>query len=843
MFTVKKAAVLGAGTMGAQIAAHLANARIPTLLLDIVPAEEGTGVRPSDGVSESRLSGVSEAPSGVSEAPSGVSEARPSGRASEAQQNRNRIARVGLEAAKKAKPAAFFTADLASLVRVGNFDDDLPKLKECDLIIEAVVENLEIKRSLYERVEQHRGAGSVVASNTSGIPIHQLAEGRSEDFRAHFLGMHFFNPPRYMHLVELIRTEWTRPEVSCSMYGFLDERLGKGVVVAKDRPNFIANRIGTYGALVTIRAMLEDGYTIEEVDKITGPALGRPKSATFRTFDLVGLDVFSHVVKNLHESLPDDPEREMFVMPEFVTKMIERGLLGNKTKAGFYKKQKSEGDGTVARPSGRAPEILTLDPTTLDYRPAQKVKLPSLDMAKNIDETAERIKTLVWSKDRVGSFLWKTFSQTLCYAAERIPEIADTVVEIDRAMRWGFNWELGPFEAWDAVGLEKSIARLREEGLNIPPNIEAMLAGGAKSFYKKKDGQQFYYDFASEQYRPLSDPPGTIILKSIKDRTGVIKKNSGASLIDIGDGVACLEFHSKLNSIGGDTLEMLKIALNEVEKNFVGLVVGNQGQNFSVGANLMLMLMEAQEENWEELDMIGRFFQQSVMSLRYSPKPVVVAPFQMVFGGGCEMVLHADRVRAAAETYIGLVEVGVGIIPAGGGTKELLVRMLDSIPKNVDDADPFPFVKRAFETIALAKVAASAEEARAFGFLREDDSVSMNTDRLIADAKNEVLALAARGYVQPQQRTDILALGSSALATLKLGIHQMVRAGYISDHDAEIGAQLARILTGGDLNHQTRVSEQYLLDLERETFLSLIGTRKTQERIAHMLKTGKPLRN
>jgi 3-hydroxyacyl-CoA dehydrogenase len=471
------------------------------------------------------------------------------------------------------------------------------------------------------------------------------------------------------------------------------------------------------------------------------------------------------------------------------------------------------------------------------------VKLPSLDMAKNIEETGERLKALVWGKDRVGVFLWKTFSRTLTYAANRIPEIADTIVEIDRAMRWGFAWELGPFEAWDAIGVEESVARLKEEGRTVPANVQKLLDASAKSFYKKHDGQQFYFDFAAEQYLPLTDPAGTIILKSVKDRTPVIKKNSGASLIDIGDGVACLEFHSKMNAIGGDTLQMLKASLAEVEKNFVGLVVGNQGQNFCVGANIMLMLMEAQEENWEELDMMARVFQRSTMSLRYSPKPVVVAPFQMVFGGGCEMVLHGDRVRASAETYIGLVEVGVGIIPAGGGTKEMLVRSLDSIPKNMDDADPFPFVKRAFETIALAKVATSAEEARGLGFLGPDDTISMNADRLIADAKKEVLALATSGYVQPQQRTDIMALGMPALATLKLGIHQMKRAGYISDHDALIGEKLARILTGGDLNHETRVSEQYVLDLEREAFLSLAGTRKTQERLAHMLKTGKPLRN
>jgi 3-hydroxyacyl-CoA dehydrogenase len=810
MIRVNKAAVLGAGTMGAQIAAHLANAGIPTLLLDIVPRDQNP-------TTASTTPGV---PDGRATAPSA--------------EDRTRIARAALAAAIKAKPAAFFSTDLSALVSVGNFEDDLAKLKDCDLIIEAVVENLQIKQSLYEKVEQHRRPGSIIASNTSGIPLSQLAEGRSEDFRGHFLGLHFFNPPRYMHLVELIRTEWTRPEVSCSMFGFLEQRLGKGVVVAKDRPNFIANRIGTFGALVTIQAMIEDGYSIEEVDKITGPAIGRPKTATFRTFDLVGLDVLALVVKNLGENLPEDTERAMFVMPEFARQMIERGLLGNKTKAGFYKKQKGE-DGKR--------EIWTIDTATLEYRPAEKVKLPSLEVAKNVEDTSERIKTLTWSSDRAGAFLWKTLSRTLCYAADRIPEIADMVVEIDRAMQWGFNWEIGPFEVWDAIGVEKSVAKLKEEGKSIPQNVQQMLDSGAKSFYKQDDGQRFYFDFPSGKYVPAVDPPGTIILKSLKDRAGVIRKNSGASLIDLGDGVAGLEFHSKMNSIGGDTLEMLKIALTEVEKNFLGLVVGNQGTNFSVGANLMLMLMEAQDENWEELDMIGRFFQQSVMSLRYSPKPVVVAPFQLVFGGGCEMVLHADRVRANAETYIGLVEVGVGIIPAGCGTKEMLVRALDSIPKDMKDADPFPFVKRAFETIALAKVATSAAEARSLGFLGPDDSISMNRDRLIADAKKEVIALAASGYQQPSQRTDILALGNPALATLKLGVHMMKRAGYISDHDALIGEKLARILTGGDLNHQTRVSEQYLLDLEREAFLSLIGTRQTQARIAHMLKTGKPLRN
>jgi len=803
MFRIEKAAVLGAGTMGAQIAAHLANAGIPVLLLDIAPRE----LTPDQQAKNLTL---------------------------ESKAVRNSIAQAGLDAAKKAKPAAFFSADRAALVSIGNFADDMARLKDCDLVIEAVVENLEIKRKLYAEVERHRRAGSVIASNTSGIPIRQIAENFSEDFRAHFLGIHFFNPPRYLHLCELIPTEWTKPEVACAVFGFLDQRLGKGVVIAKDRPNFIANRIGTYGALVSIKTMLEDGYTIEEVDKMTGQPMGRPKSATFRTFDIVGLDVFAHVAKNLYEAVPEDEEREVFVAPEFLQALIGRGILGNKTRGGFYRKQKGEGE---------KQEIWTLDHASLEYRPQQKVKLPALEMAKNLEEVGERIKSLVWAKDRVGAFLWKTVSRTLRYAANRIPEIANNVVDVDRAMRWGFNWELGVFETWDAIGVEKSVARMREEGAAVPPNVERMLAAGARSFYKTEQGKRFYFDFDTLEYQLVNEPAGVVVLKSVKERTSVVRKNAGASLIDIGDGVACLEFHSKMNAIGGDTIQMIKTSLSEVEKNFVGLVVGNQAQYFSVGANLMLILLEAQEENWEDIDLMVREFQRATMSLRYSPKPVVTAPFGLVPGGGCEVTIHGDRVRAAAELYIGLVEVGVGVIPAGGGTKEMLMRALDSIPQGMDDADPFPFLKRAFETIALAKVATSAEEARRYNFLRDEDSITMNQDRLIADAKQDVLALAHGGYIEPQPRTDILALGLPALATLKLGIHQMKRGGFISDYDATIGEKLARILTGGDLNHPTRVSEQYLLDLEREAFLSLCGERKTQERMAAMLKTGKPLRN
>ncbi len=802
MMRFEKAAVLGAGTMGAQIAAHLANAGVPCLLLDIVPRE----LTPEEAKKGLTL---------------------------ESKVVRNRIANAGLEMAKKAKPAAFFVAENAALVSTGNFEDDLAKIKDCDLVIEAVVENLEIKRKLFAEAEKHRKAGSVIASNTSGIPIASIAESFSDDFRAHFLGIHFFNPPRYMRLVEIIKTEWTKPEVSCAIFGFLDKRLGKGVVPAKDRPNFIANRVGTFGAMATIHAMKEHGLTTEEVDKITGTAVGHAKSATFRTSDLVGLDVLGHVTTNIHPLIPEDEDRDVFLPPDFVKTMLEKKLLGDKTKGGFYKRVKKE-DGSS--------EILTLDLETFEYRPQAKVKFPSLDTAKNIENLPDRIKALVWGKDRVGDFLWATMTRIFRYAANRVPEIADTIVEVDKAMMWGFAWDIGVFETWDAVGLDKSVARMREEGQPIPANIEKMLESGATSFYKEENGQRSYFDFAANSYKKIEDQPGVIILKSVKDRTGVIKKNPGASLIDLGDGVACVEFHSKMNSIGGDTVSMIKTALAEVEKNFVGLVVGNQGQNFSVGANVMLLLLAAQEEEWEDIDLMIRAFQASTMSLRYSPKPVVVAPFGMTLGGGCEYTLHGDRVRASAETYIGLVEVGVGLIPAGSGTKEMTLRAMDAAART-PDADPFAFIRKTFEMIAMAKVATSAEEARLWGILRKEDSITMNSERLIADAKQEVLNLVASGYVQPQQRTDILALGESAFATLKLGLHSMKRGGFISDHDELIGKKLAKILTGGDLNHPTQVSEQYLLDLEREAFLSLCGMRKTQERIGHTLKTGKPLRN
>jgi 3-hydroxyacyl-CoA dehydrogenase len=802
MLRIGKAAVLGAGTMGAGIAAHLANAGIPTLLLDIAPKEL-------------------------------TPEEEKKGLTPESKQVRNRIVNSLFEAAKKLKPAPFMLAENAHLITTGNFEDDMAKLKDCDLVVEAVVENLEIKHKVFAEVEKNRKPGSVIASNTSGIPIKSIAEPFSDDFKAHFLGIHFFNPPRYMKLVEVIPTEWTKPEIPCSVFGFLDERLGKGVVAAKDRPNFIANRVGTFGMMATVHEMVNMNLTPTEVDQMTGKAIGHASSATFRTADLVGLDVLAHVNKNLYPAIPEDEDREAFQMPEFLNQMLEKKLLGDKTGGGFYKKSKDE--------KGNR-QILELDLNTFEYKPQEKTKFASLDAAKQIEDLPQRIKTLVWGKDKVAEFLWKTTSRTLRYAANRIPEIADTIVEIDEAIMWGFGWEIGVFETWDAIGLEKSVERMREENQPIPKNIEAMLAAGAKSFYKEENGNRYFFDFATNAYKPVPAKQGVLILKPYKDQGRIIRKNSAATLIDIGDGVACLEFHSKMNAIGSDTMQMMRYAVEEVEQNCAGLVIGNQGGNFSAGANLMLLMLAAQEEEWDDINLMIHTFQQANMRLRYSPKPVVVAPFGLTLGGGCEISLHGDRIRAAAETYMGLVEVGVGLIPGGGGTKEMTLRAMD-LAKMTPDADPFAFIRKTFETIGMGKVATSAQEARSFGFLRNEDSISMNKDRLIADAKQIVIGLSNEGYAQPQPRTDILALGESGLATLKLGLHMMKRGGYISDHDELIGRKLAKILCGGDLNHQTYVSEQYLLDLEREAFLSLCGERKTQERIGYMLKTGKPLRN
>lgn len=790
MLNIGKAAVLGAGTMGAGIAAHLANAGIPTLLLDIAPREEGA-------------------------------------------KDKNSIVKSLFEAAKKLKPAPFMLAENANLISLGNFDDDMAKLKDCDFVIEAVVERLDIKHKVFAEVEKYRKAGSVIASNTSGIPIESIAEPFSDDFKRHFVGIHFFNPPRYMKLVEVIPTKDTSGEIACAITGFLDQRLGKGVVPAKDRPNFIANRIGVYSIMAVMDEMVKQGFTPTEVDQMTGKAIGHASSATFRTSDLVGLDVTAHVVSNLHPAIPEDEDRDTFLMPEMMKTLLEKNILGDKTNGGFFKKSKDA--------EGKR-QILELDLETFEYKPQAKTKFESLEAAKAIEDIPARVKKLVWGEDRVGQFLWKTTARISAYAASRIPEIADTIVEIDNAIKWGFGWEIGVFETWDAIGVRESVERMRAEGMKIPENVQKMLDAGAETFYKYENGTRSFYDLVNGGYKELPERQGVIVLKSVKDRTGVIKKNTGASLIDIGDGVACLEFHSKMNSIGGDTMQMMKFAVEEVEKNHVGLVIGNQGGNFSAGANIMMLLLAAQEEEWDDINLMIHTFQQANMRLRYSSKPVVAAPYGLSLGGGCEIPLHADKVRAAGETYMGLVEVGVGLLPGGGGTKEMTLRSMD-LAKKTPDADPLVFLKKTFEIIGMGKVATSAQEARAFGFLRDSDAISMNGDRLIADAKQEVLALAETGYTQPVERTDIPVMGEAGMAAFKIALTMMKRGGYISDHDELIGRKIAKILCGGELNHQTQVSEQYLLDLEREGFLSLCGERKTQERIAAMLKTGKPLRN
>lgn len=798
--SIQKAAVLGAGTMGAQIAAHLANAGVEVLLLDIAPTEL-------------------------------TSEEQARGLTLDNPKVRNRIANTGLEAAKKIKPAAFFSASKASLITTGNFDDDLKKIEKVDWVIEAIVEKLEIKRDLFARVDRHRKAGSIVSSNTSGISIKAMAEGMSEDFRRHFLGTHFFNPPRYLKLLEIIPTADTSAEVIDLVVDFCDRKLGKGIVFAKDTPNFIANRIATFSSLNAIRVMVEGGYSIEEVDAMTGPIVGRPKSASFRTSDIVGLDTALYVAENLYAAVPGDERRDVLVPPDFLREMVKRGWTGNKAGQGFYKKVKGEGG---------KPKYLTLDYKEMQYKEPQKVRFPSIEAVRGIESTPERIRALIYGKDRVGEFLWKTISNNLIYTANRIPEIADDIVNIDNAVRRGFNHELGIFELWDAIGVEQSTAKMREDGQQIPPLVERLLESGKKSFYEQREGQTYYFDFQSGDYKQAQPRPGVTILKSLKDRGQIIKKNASASLIDLGDGVACLEFHSKMNAIGADTVAMMNFSVGEVSKNFEALVIGNHGENFSVGANIMLLLLGIQEGEWDEIAMSVRQFQNANMSLRYSPKPVVVAAHGMALGGGCEVTMHGDSARAAAETYLGLVEVGVGLIPAGGGVKELVLR---SVEDAQPDEDLFPRVKKVFETIAMVRVSASATEARELGFLRDTDLISMNKDRLIEDAKQTALSMVREGYTQPQPRTDIPVLGEPALAAIKLGVHMMIRGGFISEYDGQVASRLGQIITGGHLSRKTLVSEQYLLDLEREAFVSLCGERKTQERIQHMLKTGKPLRN
>ena len=803
---IEKAVVLGAGTMGSRIAALFANAGLPCILLDIVP------------------------PNLPPDAPSA---------------ERNKIVRAGLEAARKSKPAAFFTPSLADKIVIGNFEDDLARCAEADWIIEVVAENLEIKRKLLARVAQFRKPGAIATTNTSGLPVHLIAEGMSDEFQQHWAGTHFFNPPRYLKLVEVIPGPKTSREVVETLSEFCDRRLGKGLVLAEDTPNFIANRIGTYSMLSALRLMETLGMTVEEVDACTGPAVGWPKSATFRTADLVGLDVLIHVVKNIYETAPNDESRERYKVPAMVEEMVKRGWLGDKTGQGFYKKVRGEGE----------KEILTLDVKTMEYRPRQKAKLGSLEMGKAIEDTRERLRALVGpllegqKGDKAQQFIWSGLSEMCLYAARRVPEISDNVADVDRAMRWGFGWELGPFEMMDAIGVKIFAAQVQKEGRAISPVIEKVLASGRKGFYESEKGVTTVFDVCTGGAKKVEEPKGVIILKSLKEAGREIERNAGASLIDLGDGVFCCEFHAKMNAIGADLIAMMHKGLKRLETDFDAMLIANQAANFSVGANLMLVLVAAQEQEWDELHSAVKQFQSVNLAIKYAPKPVVAAPQGMALGGGCEVCLHSARIQAAAEAYIGQVETGVGLIPGGGGTKEMLIRANEHAAGG-EDLDLFHALKPVFEAIAMAKVGTSAEECRELGYLRREDSVSMNRDRLVADAKEVALALVRGGYKRPAanwqegaQATQIKVLGEQFLAGAKLAIHMMVRGGYASEYDAHVGRKLANILAGGPLTAPQMVSEQYVLDLEREAFVSLCGEKQTQERIAHTLKTGKPLRN
>ncbi len=790
---IQKAAVLGSGVMGSGIAAHLANIGIPTLLLDIVPREL-------------------------------TEDEKKKGLTLEDPQVRNRISQGNLQKLLKQKPAPLTSKKNIALIQAGNFEDDMKRLNEVDWIIEVVVENLDIKKKVFEQVDQYRKPGSIVSSNTSGISVEAMAEGRSEDFQRHFLGTHFFNPPRYLKLLEIIPTKKTDPEVLSFMKQFGEDVLGKGVVEAKDTPNFIANRIGTYGLLVTVKEMTKGGYSVGEVDSVTGPLVGRPKSATFRTLDVVGLDTFAHVAKNVYDQVEGE-EKEVFEVPDFMKKMLENGWLGSKSGQGFFLKQ--------------GKEILELNPNTLQYEERKKLKTPSTEMSKQEKGLSNKLKALVYSKDRAGTLLWNIFSPVLVYSADLLGTIADDIVAIDNAMKWGFGWELGPFETWDAIGVEKSVAKMKEEGKKVPEWIEDMLASGVTSFYQEReDGLYFYH---KGEFKLLEENPKVINLKRLKKQKGVIKKNSGASFIDLGDGVALLEFHSPNNAIGLDIIQMINFAVDEVEKNFKGLVIGNQGKNFCVGANLAMILMEAQDDNIFEIDIVVRHFQQAMMKIKYSSKPVVAAPFGMTLGGGTEVCLPAAHIQASAETYMGLVEVGVGLIPGGGGNKELYIKHLESMPSGVE-FDLQKVANKVFETIAMAKVSTSGEEARDLNLLNRTDGISVNGDHLLYDAKQAVLSLYEKGY-KPPVRKKIPVVGETGYATLLLGAQAMYLSGYISEHDLKIAKKLAYVIAGGKVPYGTEVDEQYLLDLEREAFLSLVEQPKSQARMQHMLVKGKPLRN
>lgn len=789
--TIKKVAVLGSGVMGSRIACHFANIGLEVLLLDIVPKD----------------------------APADDSKAR------------NKIVNDALAFALKSNPSPIYSKSFAKRITTGNFDDDLPGIKDCDWVVEVVVERLDIKQQVFARVEEYRKPGSLITSNTSGIPIHLMAEGRSEDFRKHFCGTHFFNPPRYLKLLEIIPTTDTDKDVVDFLMHYGEKFLGKTTVQAKDTPAFIGNRIGVFSMMSLLQYVEKTGMTVDEVDKLTGPVVGRPKSATFRTADVVGIDTLALVANSLVENVPHDEARASLKVPDFVNKMIANKWLGSKTEQGFFKKVKGEG--------GKS-EIHALDLKTLEYKPAQKVKFAALEATKPVEDLRQRLKMLIAAKDKAGDFYRATLFPLFAYSSNRIPEISDELYKIDDAIKAGYGWEMGPFDTWDALGVETTLKAMEEAGNKPAAWVYDMLAAGHNTFYKIEDGKRLYYDIPSKTYKVIPGTEEFILLENIRE-SKTVWKNSGTTITDIGDGILNLEFHTKMNSIGGEVLEGINKAIDLAEKEYKGLVISNEGANFSAGANVGMIFMMAVEQEYDELDFAIRQFQNTMMRVRYSPVPVVVAPHNMALGGGCEMCLHADKVVAHAESYIGLVEFGVGLIPGGGGSKEFAVRLSDSLHEGDVALNAY---RDRFLTIGQAKVSTSAEEAFELGYLRRGtDKVVVSLNRLLAEAKAECLELANAGYVQPAHRKDIKVLGKTALGLAYLGANSMLTGNYISEHDVKISRKLGYVLAGGDLSQPTEVSEQYLLDLEREAFLSLTTEKKTLERIQSILTGGKVLRN
>jgi len=796
--SIRKVAVLGSGVMGSAIACHFANIGCEVMLLDIVPKEL-------------------------------TDEEKAKGLTLESKPVRNRIAQSSFDRSIKSNPAPLMSKKFASRITLGNFDDDMPKIKNYDWVLEVVVENLDIKKKVYEQVEKYRTPGTLVTSNTSGIPIHLMAEGRSEDFKKHFAGTHFFNPPRYLKLFEVIPTPHTDPEITKFLLHYGDLYLGKTSVLCKDTPAFIGNRVGVWGLLKVIDSMRKYDLNVDEIDKLTGPVIGRPKSATFRTSDLVGLDTLVKVANNLYAGLPNDEGREMFKLPDVVAKLDANKWLGDKTGQGFYKKSKDAKGQT---------EILTLDLKTLEYKPKAKAKFATLETTKTIDNLKDRFKVLLAGKDKAGEFYRDAFYGLFQYASNRIPEISDELFRIDDAVTAGFGWEFGPFETWDAVGVEKNLQAMEAANYKPAQWVYDMLAGGNKSFYKVEGGQRKYYDIPSKSYKTIPGKEAFIILENLSDK--IVWKNADSKVTDIGDGVINFSWHSKSYTLGSSVIEGLNKAIDLAEKNHRGLVVGHQGSDFSLGANLGLVFMYAIEQDYDELDFMVRAFQNSTMRIRYSSIPVVVAPQGRTLGGGCEMTLHSDLAQFAAETYIGLVEVGVGLIPGGGGTKEFTKRVSDRMQEGDIELNA---LQNAFMNIATAKVGLSAEEAREMGILRDHDRISMNKDRQILDAKAAVIELADAGYTMPTHAKNIKVQGRTGMALFAAGVNGMKVGRFISEHDEKIAMKIANIMCGGDLTSTQEVSEQYLLDLEREAFVSLCGEKKTLERIQSILTGGKPLRN